>query len=301
MLFPTTATRMQPLEFPLLAEKQVAVSVLRLDEIHPIVSGNKLFKLHYFLQDALQRPAPGIVTFGGAYSNHLAATAFACSEYKLKSIGIVRGEQPAILSHTLQQCRDYGMQLIFVSREQYARKEGLEFLNDIDIKYKDYLIVPEGGYHPSGALGAALIMDLVGKEVTHICCAVGTATTLAGLLLGASDSQQVVGFPVLKGMDDLQERLLFLTAREYSSEQLQIMNSYLFGGYAKRMPALIDFMNSFFNSTDIPTDFVYTAKMMFGVMDCINKNFFPTGSRIVCMHTGGLQGNLSLPGEALSF
>ena len=301
MLFPTVSVRLQPLETAFFAKKSVAVSVLRLDEIHPVVSGNKLFKLHYFLQVAIKKSGHGIITFGGAYSNHLAATAYSCKEYKLKSIGIVRGEQPAILSHTLQQCKHNGMQLIFVSREQYNEKEDAGYLYKLASTYKNYLIVPEGGYHPLGVAGAALIADLIDKEATHICCAVGTATTLAGLLKGVNDGQQIVGFPVLKRMSDLHERILFLTGREYDSTQLQIENDYHFGGYAKKTPELINFMNSFYNSSGIPTDFVYTGKMMFGVMDRIKKNFFPQGSRIVCLHTGGLQGNLSLPPGALSF
>ena len=301
MLFPTNKVRTQLVETALSVKKQVIISVLRLDEIHPVVSGNKLFKLHYFLQEAMAKSMEGIVSFGGAYSNHLVATAFACKEYNIKSIGIVRGEHPAILSHTLQQCIEYGMELVFIAREQYHQKEQSFFINELSEKYKHYLIVPEGGYHPEGALGASLIMDLVDSEATHICCAVGTATTVAGLLLKANDKQQVVGLPVLKGMNDLSKRVSFLTGNEYNSEQLKIIDGYHFGGYAKKTTELISFMNDLFENSGLATDFVYTGKMMYGVMDCLEKNLFPKGSRLVCLHTGGLQGNLSLPTNALIF
>ena len=219
MLFPIGDVRMQQIEGDLLIEKQVKLSVLRLDEIHPVVSGNKLFKLHFYLEEAREKSWEGIVTFGGAYSNHLLAAAFACKDSHLESVGIVRGEQPAMLSETLQQCLRYGMQLEFVSREQYNKKEQAEFLSELQPKYKNYLIVPEGGYHPCGAAGAALIMDLIGADVTHICCAVGTATTIGGLLKNVSNSQHIVGFPVLKGLDDIDERLKFLTGQNFIDKQ----------------------------------------------------------------------------------
>jgi 1-aminocyclopropane-1-carboxylate deaminase len=301
MLFPSDTIKMQQIEAALLFEKQVSLSILRLDEIHPVVSGNKMFKLHFYLKEALEKSMEGILTFGGAYSNHLLATAFSCRESGLKAVGIIRGDQPAGLSHSLQQCMEYGMHLVFVSRDQYSKKDAPEFLNELRVKYKNYLIVPEGGYHPIGAAGAALIMNFVDKQVTHICSASGTATTIAGLLAGAGDSQQIVGFPVLKGLDDINDRLLFLTGRSFSSRQLQIIDGYHFGGYAKKTPELIAFMNDFFERYNIPTDFVYTGKMMFGVMDCIRKNLFAAGSRLVCLHTGGLQGNGSLPSGALIF
>ena len=300
MLFPIGDVRMQQIEADLLIEKQLKLSVLRLDEIHPVVSGNKLFKLHFYLKEAREKSRKGIVTFGGAYSNHLLAAAFACKGFDLGSVGIVRGEQPAMLSETLQQCLQYGMQLEFVSREQYNKKEQAEYLSELQAKYKNYLIVPEGGYHPHGAAGAALIMDLIDSDVTHICCAIGTATTIGGLLTKAGGSQQVVGFPVLKGLDDINKRLRFLTGQNYTDKHLRIVNDYHFVGYAKQTPALIAFMNNFFEQYRIPLDFVYTGKMMYGVMDCIKKDFFEKGSHIVCLHTGGLQGNRSL-GEALVF
>ena len=176
MLFDISKAGIEVLNDDLFTQKQVSLSVLSLDKIHPVVSGNKLFKLHYFLEDALQSSHKTILSFGGAYSNHLAATAFACASLKIKSIGIVRGEQPVHLSPTLKQCIDDGMQLKFISRLEFAYKKNADFTSALQNEFGDCIIVPEGGYHPSGANGAALIMDLISnKNYSHICTATGTA------------------------------------------------------------------------------------------------------------------------------
>ncbi len=301
MLFPISNINTEILQDELFDQKQVSLSVIRLDTLHRVVSGNKLFKLHYFLEMANRESTEGIVTFGGAYSNHLVSTAFACREAGLKSTGIVRGERPAILSGTLQECLDYGMTLQFISRGEYAVKDQPGYIQEIKAAYKNHLLVPEGGYHPAGAHGAALILDLVKEEATHICCPVGTATTLSGLLTGIKNNQQVVGFPVLKNMIDLYQRITYLTNRQFTDTQLKIRDNYHFGGYAKKNQELIDSMNQVYLKHKIPTDFVYTGKMMFGVIDCIKKDFFSKGSKIVCIHTGGLQGNNSLPPGTLDY
>ena len=281
-----------------LTKKKVSLHILRLDKVHPVVSGNKLFKLHYFLQDALTYSLPGIITFGGAYSNHLVATAYACKSAGLKCIGLIRGEKPAILSSTLKASMEYDMQLHFLPRAIYAKKDTADFVESFTDKWKKYGWVPEGGYHPKGAAGAALITELIDDSTTHICSALGTVTTLAGLITGAKKYQQVIGIPVLKGMTDIDERIEYLTNK---TGTYQLMNEYHFGGYAKKTPALIQFMNNLYKQNNIPTDFVYTAKMMFAVMDNIEKDFFPPGSIITCLHTGGLQGNSSLPAGTLIF
>ncbi|CAN5378950.1 pyridoxal-phosphate dependent enzyme [soil metagenome] len=298
MLFDTANISVNAVANDCLAKKKVSLSVLRLDNIHPIVSGNKLFKLHYFLEDALAALQPGLITFGGAHSNHLVATALACKTAGLKSIGLVRGEKPNQLSPTLQACIRYGMQLHFLSREKYSKKDASVFTDWFQDEWKKFTMVPEGGYHPKGAAGAALITQLIEEDTTHICTALGTATTMAGLLVGAKKHQQIVGIPVLKGMTDIDKRIAYLTGEP---NRAKLLNDYHFGGYAKKTPALLQFMNLFYAENNIPTDFVYTAKMMVGVLDSIEKNFFPEGSRIVCLHTGGLQGNASLPAGTLIF
>jgi 1-aminocyclopropane-1-carboxylate deaminase len=283
----------------LFRQKKLSLAVLRLDKIHPVVSGNKLFKLHYFLQDALSSSHRKVLTFGGAYSNHLVATAFACRANGLKTIGIVRGEKPAALSYTLQQCINFGMQLEFISREAYQEKETTAFQHELKNKWGECVIIPEGGYHPAGAKGAALIQQLIQDgNHTHVCTAAGTLTTTAGLLLAGT--QQIISVPVLKGMNDIEARLNFLCGGNFKKEQLEIFDQYHFGGYAKKTPALIEFMNYLWRQHGLPTDFVYTAKLFFAIYDMIKNDHFPPGSNVVCLHTGGLQGNNSLaPGSLL--
>ncbi len=302
MLIDISNAVIEQLHDDLFLQKQVTVFVLRLDKIHPFISGNKIFKLHYFLEEALQSHQKTILTFGGAYSNHLAATAFACSLLQLKSIGIVRGEKPEQLSPTLQQCIDDGMLLKFISRAEYNKKEDPAFINDLKVEFGECIIVPEGGYHSAGAKGAALIFNLLkDKNFTHICLATGTATTLAGILLDARPEQTVIAVPVLKGITDMTERIKHLTGKAGEFKNLQVLNDYHFGGYAKKTGQLITFMNHCWLQHKLPLDFVYTAKMFFGVIESIKKDTFKKGSKIICLHTGGLQGNKSLPLNTLLF
>jgi len=298
MLFDTSNISIDTISNDYLIKKKISLSVLRLDKIHPIVSGNKLFKLHYFLEEVKTLSLEGIITFGGAYSNHLVATAFACKIAGFKSVGLVRGEQPAKLSPTLIACMEYGMQLYYLTRADYEIKDGTAFLEKRIPLFKNFKIVPEGGYHPKGAAGAALINNFIDESCTHICTALGTATTIAGLLAGAKNNQQIIGIPVLKGMTDISERIKYLTS---STHHFQLLDEYHFGGYAKKTNELIGFMNQLYQQHDLKTDFVYTGKMMFGVFDAIEKGYFPTGSNITCLHTGGLQGNVSLSLGTLIF
>jgi 1-aminocyclopropane-1-carboxylate deaminase len=241
-----------------------------------------------------------IITFGGAYSNHLAATAFACNVNGLKSIGIVRGEKPAELSHTLLFCVQNGMQLEFISRTIYQEINNEEFRNALTKKYGDHTLIPEGGYSQKGASGAKLITDhFNSKNYTHVCCAIGTATTFAGLIMGCECEAKLTGFSALKSLNDIDARLKELKVE--AKKKYSYNGDYHFGGYAKKTTGLIDFMNTFYKDTKIPLDFVYTGKMMFGVYDLVNKNYFSPGSNILCIHTGGLQGNNSLPPGMLSF
>jgi 1-aminocyclopropane-1-carboxylate deaminase len=301
MLFNILNAPVEVLQDELFQQKKVSVSVLRLDKIHPIVSGNKLFKLHYFLQDAAASCHKTIITFGGAYSNHLIATAYACNISGLKSIGIVRGEKTPALSSTLQQCQGYGMQLKFISREEYADKEEQHFINELKNEFGEYIIIPEGGYHPLGAKGAALIGDTIkANNYTHICTCTGTATTLAGLLIN-SNGQQIISVPALKGMIDIENRINYLCGSNFKKDNLQIFNDYHFGGYAKKTTELISFINYLWQQHQLPTDFVYTAKLFFAIYDKIKNNYFEEKSDILCLHTGGLQGNKSLPANTLLF
>jgi 1-aminocyclopropane-1-carboxylate deaminase/D-cysteine desulfhydrase-like pyridoxal-dependent ACC family enzyme len=288
------------LKSSLYKDKHIRVSMLRLDEIHPIISGNKLFKLYYFLDEARNSSHKKIITFGGAFSNHLAATAFACKEMNIKSVGIVRGEKPFRLSHTLLFCLDQGMELQFISRGDYKKINEKEFLEGLKKQLGECILIPEGGFSIKGKEGASLITQTFDSSgFTHICVAVGTATTFAGIIEGSSNQCDVTGFSVLKNMHDINKRLHSLEVN--SSKKYSFVADYHFGGYAKKTDELMSFMNSFYIENNIPLDFVYTAKMMFGVNDLVQKNYFPPGSNILCIHTGGLQGNQSLPEGTLIF
>ena len=280
--------------------KNITVALLRLDAIHPVISGNKLFKLFYFLQEAKYLPIQPIITFGGAFSNHLAATAFACKINNLKSIGVVRGEKPAVLSPTLSFCEKNGMQLEFVSRSSYKTVNAESFLQELHKKFGPHLLIPEGGFSVKGAKGAALITRFFGNvDFTHTCVPVGTATTFAGIIDGSKNECKTIGLAVLKNMNDVDKRLEKLGVNR--AKKFSFIGDYHFGGYAKKTGELISFINRFYDQHKVPLDFVYTGKMMFGIHELVKKNYFPAGSKIICIHTGGLQGNNSLPKGVLNF
>ncbi len=301
MFLSTDTISFDKLESDFLSKNGVSVTVLRLDKIHNEVSGNKLFKLHYFVEACLQTEHKTMLTFGGAYSNHLVATAFLCKAKGIKCIGVVRGEEPKELSHTLQRCKELGMQLQFISRVAYKNIEDEETTKKLQTVFGECTIVPEGGYSNAGAKGASLIMDIVKNETySQICTCVGTATTLAGLLMNNENNVEIIAVPVIKNMTDIDERVQELTGNTYN-RNLSIFSDYHFSGYAKYNTELIAFMNTFYTEYAIPTDFVYTAKMMYAIFDKINNGYFAKGSNIVCLHTGGLQGNASLPTGTLVF
>lgn len=300
MLIPLSHYHSDKLESDFFRQSGVTLTIARLDKIHPEVSGNKLFKLHYFLEECRRSAHKSILTFGGAYSNHLAATAFICNQFNMKSIGIVRGEAAKNLSPTLKKCRELGMHLIFTSRTTYGDMCAGDTDRIAEI-YGPCTVIPEGGYSPMGAMGASLISDLIENEnATHICTATGTATTLAGLLMKRKIGQEIISIPAIKNMQDIFKRIEYLYPKNESGG-IEIFSDYHFGGYAKYTDELLGFMNSFYAEHGIPTDFIYTGKMMYGVIDQIKKGYFKKGSRILCLHTGGLQGNNSLPPGKLIF
>ena len=285
--------------WPSFIPKNISLFIARLDKIHPVVSGNKLYKLYYFIKETIETDHKTILTFGGPYSNHLVATAYACRQNNLTSIGIVRGEKPVQLSASLLDCIEYGMELIFASRKEYNDDDFRKKISNV--KNRQFTLVPEGGFSEAGAKGAALIADaLQHLHPTHFCTAVGTATTLAGIMQRVLPGQKLIAVPVLKNMKDISLRLSQLNGIN-NLEELVVFDNYHFGGYAKKNNELLDFMNEFYSITSIPLDFVYTAKMMYALIKNIENNFFVPGSIIVCLHTGGLQGNRSLPKGILKY
>jgi 1-aminocyclopropane-1-carboxylate deaminase len=293
------AVNIDTLRSELIKKRNITVSMLRLDKIHPIVSGNKIFKLFYFLEEARNSTHKKVITFGGAFSNHLAASSFACKISGLKSIGFVRGQMPAILSHTLQNCIQNGMQLEFINRTGYKNINEIDFKDELKKRFGDHTLIPEGGFSEKGVKGAEMIGNYYRQGVySHVCCPIGTAATFAGLIQASKDNK-VIGFSVLKNLHDINQRLQFLNIPPTMLHE--VINDYHFGGYAKKNGDLFSFMNSFYEENKIPLDFVYTAKMMFGVYDLVKNNYFPSGANILCIHTGGLQGNKSLPTGKLKF
>ena len=281
-----------------LYEHKVALDVLRLDELHPVISGNKWFKLKYYLREALEQGRQTIATFGGAYSNHIIATAFACKQAGLKSVGFIRSERAESLSPTLVQAEKLGMDLIFVTRDRYRNKQQIIK----ELAQPGWYIINEGGYGLTGAKGAAEILDHVAEnDYTHIIASAGTGTMLAGLIMGAQPYQQVIGISSMKGNTSLDQAVKDLLSPDEIYAAYTIFHEYHFGGYAKHPPALIAFIKEAWQQFQLPLDIVYTSKLFFAIIDLINKNYFLPNSKLLMIHSGGLQGNNSLQQNPLSF
>ncbi|MBS1565306.1 MAG: pyridoxal-phosphate dependent enzyme, partial [Bacteroidetes bacterium] len=245
------------------------------------------------LEAAREQEARGLLSFGGAWSNHIVAVAAAAKMKGMASVGIIRGEKPALLSDTLQEAGSYGMELVFSDRAWYKAMSGggPSMEQTIAALYPGFYMIPEGGSGEKGVLGAAAIRSVADMTFyTHILCAIGTGTMFAGLAKGLPEGQQVWGIPVLKG-----DPAWAVPAGG------RIIEGYHQGGYARKTPALLDFMNFFYDNTGIPTNFIYTGKLLYAVMDMVEKGFFGPGSRLLAIHSGGLQGNRSLPAGTLHF
>lgn len=279
------------------------VDLLRLDLLHPVISGNKWFKLKIHLQKATENNSQGLLSFGGPYSNHIVATAYAAASLGLKSVGIIRGETGKIPSPTLTEARELGMKIYHVSREDYKHKQETPVIQQIINQHPNFHIIPEGAADEMGMLGAAEIASTVPDfpSYNYICCAIGTGTMMAGLVHAASPTQELIGFSGFKNHFELQKLVLSLLPEEDHQKRFSFNHDYAFGGYGKVTPALIDFMNKFYRDTGTPTDRVYSGKLLAGVMELFNKSFFPAGTSVLAIHCGGLQGNRSFPPGTLCF
>jgi 1-aminocyclopropane-1-carboxylate deaminase len=276
------------------------IDVLRLDKIHATISGNKWFKLRYSIEKAIKENKKGIITAGGTHSNHILATACACHDLGLHSIGIIRGQRPNIPSCTLAKTERFNMQLEFKPRATF-RNAG-ELYNLATQNFPDYLFVEEGGKNEEGINGAEGIVALVPPgQYDYYCCAVGTGTMMAGIIRASSDKQQVIGISSLK-MDPSENSFdSFFDVATNGKKNFLLLCHYHFGGYAKYTTELISFMNELYSRYSIPTDFVYTAKLLYAVCDLVKKSYFTANSRILVIHSGGLQGNCSFPAGTLLF
>jgi len=290
-----TPTPIQEIKDTLFDEQALRVFVKREDLNHPHVSGNKWWKLKYNLEEAVKQNHDTLLTFGGAYSNHIYATAAAANELGLKSIGIIRGEETLPLNPTLAFAESCGMKLHYVSREAYRNKTQEHFIDALKNRFGDFYMIPEGGTNELAVKGVVEFAEKLKQEIEfdYCCLPIGTGGTLAGLINGFKGEKNVWGFSALKGGDFLAADVnKYLNAKEDNS--WQIISDYHFGGYAKSNEELLRFMHSFNKSQRITLDFIYTAKMMYGAYDLIRKEKFKGGSTLLCVHTGGLQGNNSL-------
>lgn len=280
------------IELPVLKEKEVALYLKREDKIHPFVSGNKFRKLKYNIQEAKNQKKETLLTFGGAFSNHIVATAVAGNLNGFKTIGIIRGDE---LAHnleetlqnnaTLKEAHKNGMTFEFVSRTVYRNKTEQSFINRLKEKFGDFYLIPEGGTNNLAIKGCEEILTNDDLNFDYICCAIGTGGTISGLINASTLRQEVIGFPALKG-DFLQTEINNFVKKE----NWVLQTDYHFGGYAKYNEELIAFINNFKKETGVLLDPIYTGKMIFGILDLIEKNHFKKGSEILAIHTGGIQG-----------
>ncbi len=277
-----------------------SLTVARFDQLHPFISGNKYFKLKYNLQQVRDENKHGILTMGGAYSNHLAATAFACHEQGITSVAIIRGEITEPLNPTLLFCTMHGMKLIPVRRSEYALD------NDVVMKiaatYPHLLFVPEGGNNEAGLKGCKELLQPVEnvQQYSHIICSIGTGTTFKGVAASASAGQTVIGIPALKIKEQDQAGFLLQLINHDCKAKQMILFGYAGKGYARYDELLINFMNLFYTKTSIPTDIIYTGKLFQAVITLCNNDFFISNSKVLVIHSGGLQGNKSVtPGKLL--
>lgn len=263
------------------------ISIKRLDLIHPQISGNKFFKLKYNLLAARQQGFEKVLTFGGAYSNHIAATAFASHKFGFQSLGMIRGEELAQrpLNPTLATAQQFGMQLEFISRNAYRQKDQPDFLQHLQQQYPDFYLIPEGGTNALAVQGCREILVAEDAQFDLICCAVGTGGTLAGLIEASQQHQQLLGFSALKGDFLTQEVAQLTTKRNW-----RILDDYCCGGYAKTTPELIQFIQTFEQRYNIPLEQAYTGKMLRGIFDLIDQDKIGPDQKILLIHTGGLQG-----------
>ncbi len=281
-----------------LSKNGVETSILRLDLAHPIINGNKWFKLKFYIEEAIKYKKNGIASFGGAYSNHIVALAYACKENGLPSIGFIRGEKPAELSSTLMAAESFGMELHFLTREMFRNKNNL--INEYNIP--NWLLVNEGGYGLLGAEGAATISVLFHLiNYTNIICSVGTGTMIAGIIKRANNTQQIIGINALKNNFSIESEISALLTQNDKKKNYLINYDYHFGGYANYTKPLINFMNNLWITENIPTDIVYTGKLLYATNELINSKYFKPKSKLLVIHSGGLQGNASLTNGELLF
>jgi 1-aminocyclopropane-1-carboxylate deaminase len=274
------------------------VDLLRLDVLHPIVSGNKFYKLRFYIAEAKENGFSTVASFGGPYSNHIVALAFTAKEAGLKSLGYIRTNEGEPITPSMAEAKAYGMELVYLGRTDFQSKKAS--IIQANASKSDTYLIDEGGYGAIGAKGAATI--LTENDTAHydyVVCAVGTGTMLAGIAHAALPHQKLIGIPVLKNEGSIENEingLLLEKNRPYT-----LLHQFHQGGYAKTNSMMLDFMNRLWDTEKIPTDIVYTSKLLFAMEQLIQENYFEKDASILVIHSGGLQGNRSLPGGTLKF
>ncbi len=310
MNFPSAP--IQEIKDELLAKQQVRLFVKREDLIHPTIKGNKWYKLKYNLEEAKKQGLNKLLTFGGAFSNHIYATASAGNLFGFQTIGIIRGEAHLPLNPILSHARDYGMELHYLDRTAYRQKTEERFINQLKKEFGDFYLIPEGGTNALAVKGTAEILENIDFSYQYVCCACGTGGTMAGLVRFASEKNdsiaekniEVLGFSVLKGVF-LEKEVKKLLIEVYKNQTLptvedfngddyntkwSIAHDYHFGGYAKTTSELLDFVSSFNQKYQIPIEPIYTGKLFYGIFDKVQKGYFARNSVILAIHSGGVYG-----------
>ncbi|MBA6352315.1 1-aminocyclopropane-1-carboxylate deaminase/D-cysteine desulfhydrase [Colwellia sp. BRX9-1] len=287
-----TESPLQKISHPLFERHQLSVSIKRDDIIHPIISGNKWRKLKLNLHHAQAHNYIGVISFGGSFSNHIHALAFACHQQGLKSIGIIRGEKEYASNFTLSMAQRWGMELHFVDRKSYRLRENKEYLAQLQLTYPDYFIVPEGGSNTLALGGVGEVIAELNQqcEFDTLITPVGSGGTLAGLIKADNNQHNILGIAVLKQDGYLTEQVNSLLGDNLHFNNWQIMPEFHRGGYAKFSKEDAEKILSFSQQTGFIFEPVYSGKMILALLDLINQQYFPKGHRLVLLHTGGLQG-----------
>jgi len=290
---------LQEIEETALKKKNIRLYLLREDLIHPEISGNKWRKLKYNIEEAKRIGSKQLLTYGGTYSNHIAATAAAGKEFGVATIGVIRGDEVLPINDTLQLAKENGMQLKFIPRSVYkTQKYDAAFLKELEQEYGKFYRIPEGGSNELAVKGCAEIMKNVTIDYDVVCCACGTGGTIAGIIASEDKNTKILGFPALKGGDFLKEDITGLLNNyatkfniEIENKNWDLITDYHFGGYAKVSSELIDFVKLFKEKHEVLLDLIYTGKMLYGLFDQIKNTSNFDNKTIVVLHTGGLQGN----------
>lgn len=292
MLIENPTTPLTEIDDPIIRKSNLKLFLKREDLIHLHISGNKWYKLKYNLTEAKKCGYKKLLTFGGAYSNHIYATASAGKEFGFETIGVIRGEEHLPLNPTLSFAKLCGMEFYYLSRTLYRNKYDEKILSELKDEFGDFYLIPEGGSNYLAVKGCSEIISGIQIPFDFICTASGTGGTLAGLALGLNSKSKAIGFSVLKGGGFLRDNVKNLLShfRKENSDDWDIITDYHFGGYARTNSELNNFCLEFYKQNKIEIEPIYTGKMLWGVFDLIHKNYFPENSTIIALHSGGLQG-----------